>query len=78
MTAPISPRLVTAGLPELIAKQRKQREAERLAVEFEAMRTALLAKHHPEQAHDFLDADADTAFPLPGVAHPKTDAEVTA
>jgi hypothetical protein len=28
MTAPISPRLVTAGLFELIAKQRAQREAE--------------------------------------------------
>jgi hypothetical protein len=80
MTAP-TPRLVTAGLPELIAKQRKEREAEaseRLALNLEAMRTALLKSGHPEVAHDFLDADADTAYPLPGVAHPKTDAEVTA
>jgi hypothetical protein len=38
---------------------------------------ALLAHGHPETAHDFLDADADTAFPLPGVAHPKAE-EVTA
>lgn len=49
----------------------------RLAAELEALRVALLANHHPETAHAFLDADADTAFPLPGVAHPKTE-EVTA
>jgi hypothetical protein len=80
MTAPVSPRPVTTGIPELVTRQRTRLTHERkqqLAADFEAMRTALLAHGHPETAHDFLDADADTAFPLPGVAHPKTE-EVTA
>jgi hypothetical protein len=70
---------VTAGLTELIANQRKQREA----AELEALHAAQLKaarKGNPalyEQAH-FLDADDDTAFPLPGVAHPKPTTEVTA
>ena len=79
MTAPTAPRPLP-GLTDLIADQRVRLTHERkqqLAADFEAMRTALLAHGHPEVAHDFLDADADTAFPLPGVAHPKTE-EVTA
>jgi hypothetical protein len=69
MTAPVSPRPLP-GLTDLVARQRAD-----LAADFESMRTALLANHHPETAHAFLDADADTAFPLPGVAHPKTAGE---
>jgi hypothetical protein len=73
MTAPASPRLPLPGLTDLLARQREQ-----LAAELEEMRVALLAKHHPDVAHAWLDADPDTAYPLPGVAHPKTTTEVTA
>jgi hypothetical protein len=79
MTAPVSPRPLP-GLTDLVTRQRTRlthKRKQQLAADFEAMRTALLANHHPETAHAFLDADADTAFPLPGVAHPKTE-EVTA
>jgi hypothetical protein len=72
MTAP-SPRLPLPGLTDLLAGQREQ-----LAADLEEMRVALLAAAHPDAAHDFLDADPDTAYPLPGVAHPKTTTEVTA
>jgi hypothetical protein len=51
----------------------RTRIAELRAVEFEEMRQALLAAGHPEVAHDWLDADPDTAFPLPGVAHPRVE-----
>ena len=45
---------------------------QQLAAALEATRQALLAAGHPEEAHAWLDADPDTAWPLPGVAHPKT------
>lgn len=62
MTTPTVPDLTTLG-----ARQR-----EHLAAELEEMRVALLANRHPDVAHAWLDADDDTAWPLPGVAHPKT------
>lgn len=54
-------------LTALVARQRQQ-----LAAELEEMRVALLAKGRADVAHAWLDADPDTAWPLPGVAHPKT------
>jgi hypothetical protein len=45
---------------------------QQLAAALEQTRTALLAAGHPDEAHAWLDADPDTAWPLPGVAHPKT------
>lgn len=47
-------------------------DRQKLASALEATRQALLAAGHPEEAHAWLDADPDTAWPLPGVAHPKT------
>jgi hypothetical protein len=43
-----------------------------LAARLESLRVTLLAAGIPEDAHAWLDADDDTAWPLPGVAHPKT------
>jgi hypothetical protein len=58
MTAPTTPRLVTPGLPELIAKQRKQREAE------EVLRKAMKATHSESDRRAY-------AMDLFLVAHPE-------
>jgi hypothetical protein len=62
--------VTTPTVPDLTALVARQRQ--QLAAELEEMRVALLANRHPEDAHAWLDADDDTAWPLPGVAHPKT------
>jgi hypothetical protein len=68
MTAPISPRLVTAGLTELIAKQRAQREAEasqRLTADLEiSLRIAIDAATSDHDRRAYTEA-------LYLVAHPE-------
>lgn len=72
MTAPTNPieRLDTP-LPVVEADVDRLRK-QQLAADLEATRVALLTAGRPEEAHAWLDADPDTAWPLPGVAHPKT------
>ena len=53
-------------------KAQAAREAAALAAELEETRQRLLAAGLAAEAHAWLDADPDTDWPLPGVAHPKT------
>lgn len=49
-------------------------DAQQIAADLETLRQRQPISDGPlaEQRHQFCDADPDTAYPLPGIAHPRT------